>query len=785
MPDEYYAQEYIEALERQSSKDSYSTIQKTDSQGEVLSKEDIMAELASVDEIDVKIQKRFYKHPVTNNPTLGREPEILVVNSASTQRAEYAHKLATFNLIPNYERTFVDELGAGKLRAIIKKVFFVALFVGVVGGSLGFGTRFASVYLGQNFHFQENIEQDAQRAYQEMLAGQEALLDLNGEAARQHFIEAHDAFLAMENTLGLFSRGLLKISARFPIQTQASSASYLINAGKLFSMAGLEAAEALTPFNEIQKTVGIIGIDTERGWAFDSPVYLTDAILSSLVRLETAVDYMTQANFQLASVRPQDIPQRYREEVLGIQQQGNAIAALLDQAEPIIDIVLSFLGHDKPKTYLVLFQNASELRATGGFIGTYGLLKFDRGSVEELFIEGIYYPDGQLDVDVIPPEPLRYVTAEWGTRDANWFFDFPTSAEKVMWFYEATGGVRPDGVIALNHLVVEKLLALTGPIELPEYDLTITSENFLELVQQEVEVDYDKELNRPKQILSDLAPKLVERLVANAEYSALPNTLMEGLGRRDIFLYSRDTLVQSFFSEKKWAGEVESPEITPDSISDYLAVVFSNIGGGKADEYTDTEIDTVTRIENDGTIVRTVTISRTHRGGATPYWWYNKPNYSYVRIYVPRGATLISAEGFSRPPLPSTEIDYEGLGYIEDSLLAIIDDSLYKDEGTGVEIFEEAAKTVFGHWLWVPAGDVTRAQVTYRLPNRVTDLSERYELVIQKQSGLDAQYSGSIEEFGHVLSLDTCDVEGLAIMPGQFEFTQTQDVTVRCRIVQE
>ena len=36
-----------------------------------------------------------------------------------------------------------------------------------------------------------------------------------------------------------------------------------------------------------------------------------------------------------------------------------------------------------------------------------------------------------------------------------------------------------DGVIAVNSRVAEKLLAVTGPIELPEYGKTITAENFM------------------------------------------------------------------------------------------------------------------------------------------------------------------------------------------------------------------------------------------------------------------------------------------------------------------
>jgi len=37
---------------------------------------------------------------------------------------------------------------------------------------------------------------------------------------------------------------------------------------------------------------------------------------------------------------------------------------------------------------------------------------------------------------------------------------------------------------------------------MPEYDVLLSADNFVELIQYKVEVDYDKELNQPKKNLS-------------------------------------------------------------------------------------------------------------------------------------------------------------------------------------------------------------------------------------------------------------------------------------------
>ena len=71
------------------------------------------------------------------------------------------------------------------------------------------------------------------------------------------------------------------------------------------------------------------------------------------------------------------------------------------------------------------------------------------------------------------------MSAVWTMHDANWFPNFPTSAEKVSWFYEKTGGRTVDGVIAITPELLRDLLAITGPIDMPEYDKTINADNFI------------------------------------------------------------------------------------------------------------------------------------------------------------------------------------------------------------------------------------------------------------------------------------------------------------------
>jgi len=74
-----------------------------------------------------------------------------------------------------------------------------------------------------------------------------------------------------------------------------------------------------------------------------------------------------------------------------------------------------------------------ELRPTGGFIGSFGLLNFENGKLGNLNVNDIYAIDGQLKGHVAPPDELLHFLGQpnWYMRDSNWSPDFPISAERA------------------------------------------------------------------------------------------------------------------------------------------------------------------------------------------------------------------------------------------------------------------------------------------------------------------------------------------------------------------
>lgn len=536
-----------------------------------------------------------------------------------------------------------------------------------------------------------------------------------------HFSDAYASFSDASDSLGAIGNELAKATRFVPGLSMFSSGQGVIEAAKHLSGAGVSMSRmlALAPISP--------------GNARMSETSLL-SILSEAEKLsEAALSDLSLAKESLSRVEERDVPEEKRESFRLLREKLPQALALLSGFDRHALLLRELLGENGPRVYLLLFQNNHELRPTGGFIGSYGFLEVDHGRVRKFHIDGIFNPDGQFKENIVPPGPIRKVSAGWSLHDSNWWPDFPTSAEKAMLFYEKTGGPTVDGIMTMTPSVIEKLLAVTGPIPMPEYGVTIDSENFMAAVQEEVEVKYDKELNQPKKIIADLAPLLLDRLFQSknpAVVLAAAEALSSGLDERHILLYSRNVEAQKLLDDAGWSGR-----LLPTG-KDYLSVVHTNLNGYKTDGVIGEEIEHRADVRADGSVIDTVRITRKHEGGGTPNEWWNKVNSDYLRVYVPEGSELLSAKGHTYE-FPEDPLDYDALGFRRDPDVEREERMTTIDE-SGTRVSRESGKTVFGNWVYVSPGESVTVEYSYRLPFSVSPTGTEpssYSALFQKQSG--------------------------------------------------
>lgn len=408
--------------------------------------------------------------------------------------------------------------------------------------------------------------------------------------------------------------------------------------------------------------------------------------------------------------------------------------------EDALKAFISFLKQEDDVHALILFQNSSEMRPSGGFIGSYADLVFNHGSILRFDVEDVYDPDGQLDARVIPPKQLQGITEVWGARDANWFFDFPQSADKVKFFLEESKIYKEKNtkfplVIAINDTVLQSILSLVGPIKLLYYNLTVDSNNFLPLIQEEVEAGKDNKHGEPKRILKVLTPLLLEKLknLPPGDKRKLFEIIGGHLSSKDIMIHSEHEGIRSFLKSKEWTGE--SFAIPPRWNGDYIALVNTNIAGGKSDYFIDQEIDLVSQLTLEGDVLNNLIVKRTHSGNTRSEWWYRAINENYIKVLTREGARF----GFVRGN--TEKAFYNGARYKKDEWttdreLARIESTMQFLPKSDVWVSGEGDKTSFGTWFRVRAGESKTLHMDYKVPRAFDINTSNYSFVFDKQSGV-------------------------------------------------
>jgi len=376
------------------------------------------------------------------------------------------------------------------------------------------------------------------------------------------------------------------------------------------------------------------------------------------------------------------------------------------EGQEIIGVLPEILGREGRKTYLVLFQNNMEIRPTGGFIGSFGLLTLDKGVLLDFEIQDVYAADGQLKGHVEPPAKLAQFLgqASWYLRDSNWDPDFPTSAAKAEWFLEKELGRRVDGTIALNLFVAQRLLEAFGEIELPDYQEKINAKNFFERAQFHNEVGFFPGSQAKSDFLGAVSNALFEQIKTadQGELVGVSFSLYQSLLEKDILISLQNEKAMNVISKFNWDGALKEVKCKIENLKcleDYLMIVEANLGVNKANYFLTRSLNLETRISPEGKIGKTLTVFYENK---SPSEVFPAGKYkTYLRFYVPEGSVLGQCTIGNNP--------------------------CQTEETT------EHQRTVFAFLAEVPVGEKRQIRLSWELPIDFT--FGQYSFFIQKQSG--------------------------------------------------
>ncbi|MBU0596620.1 DUF4012 domain-containing protein [Patescibacteria group bacterium] len=383
-----------------------------------------------------------------------------------------------------------------------------------------------------------------------------------------------------------------------------------------------------------------------------------------------------------------------------------------EKKSEIIGLIPDLLGIGQPKTYLLLFENNTELRPGGGFIGSYAVVRVSNGEPEILAMEGTELLDRRTPDDwkPVPPRPItdHLGVDRWYFRDSNWSPDFSVSAEKALEFYVGEGGTASDQidtVVAFTPTVLEGLLELLGPITVE--DIEFTSGNVTEKLQYATGYGYSEKglvFSERKEIMRSFFDVVLSKAKQKGIFAIddYINLGIKMLDEKQIVIHSLDTDTQKKIIGINWDGEIDSVA------GDYLVWVDANLAALKTDHAMERTLNYSIEKNSADQYVAKATMKYDHLG---IFDWRTSRYRTYARIFVPDGSKFLGVVGSMKTDR-SMEL------------------------GT-VDIGRELGKQWFGTFISIEPGTNGELSFSYILPDYIASQIDEgmYTLFVQKQLG--------------------------------------------------
>ncbi len=534
------------------------------------------------------------------------------------------------------------------------------------------------------------------------------------------------------NDIDLIKKRLVSIDAKYAeFENESKSvywASFIpyiadfkngVEAGRYTLQAADESVEAIYPYADL------IGLKKgEAGFSektaedrLQTAVLTLDKMLS---RIDAVSKNIEEAEKRIESIDPNRYPEKVgkymvRSEVAGMKNQFAGMASLFVNSKPFLKQLPNILGAKEEKTYLIMFQNTAERRATGGFFTFYAVFNINKGKISIKDSSDIYDIDNNIAVHPAAPEKIQAYhkgVSKFFVRDSNLSPDFVESVKLFESLYSKAGNkVDYDGIVAVDSKVLTDMLTIFGDTQVNGVNFSATKDprcdcpqviyTLFDIVDRPVPyIKVDR-----KRIMGNLMLELFYKAIGfspSKYWGQLAQTMFTNLDEKHILLYFIDKDTQKAVEAMNYAGRIREYK------GDYLHVSNVNFAGAKSNLFIEENVISETKFEG-GKVKRVVTMKfknphphsdcNLERGGLC----LNATLRNWIRFYVPEGATLDKFTGSQTKTLT----------------------------------YDELGKTVFEGFMTVnPKGSAT-VTIEYTLPSSITE--KDYSLLVQKQPGVEKQ----------------------------------------------
>jgi hypothetical protein len=382
---------------------------------------------------------------------------------------------------------------------------------------------------------------------------------------------------------------------------------------------------------------------------------LTNELLQRLTAdFEAAMRHVARAvafarSADLSAVPTSLITMAQRHEIATLLADWPHVATQFASVDAWLHVTPSLLGLNEPTQLLVELMDRGETRATGGYIGNYGVMTIQDGKLAPFGLTDVYTLD--IPYAVKHGWPNASAPYTWwpfhgfGLRDSNLSPDFPTSARMGMDALAKEGGPAVQGVVALNALVIARALAVIGPVTVSDYNQVVTAENLEAMIRRYTETPAVRLTKRHQRFTIALGHAFMSKLhgLSSSQMAAIAQTLLTSLRAKDLQIYLSDPTAEALLTQQGLDGALMHGP------GDTVTIIDDNVSGNKANLFTTlTAADAVT-LDGHGTATHHLTVTYHFDSANNPamrLYLYGRHVYrTYLRIYAPSEAALTSVNG--------------------------------------------------------------------------------------------------------------------------------------------
>ncbi|MGN6722131.1 MAG: DUF4012 domain-containing protein [Marmoricola sp.] len=252
-----------------------------------------------------------------------------------------------------------------------------------------------------------------------------------------------------------------------------------------------------------------------------------------------------------------------------VQERITQAKVAIDAAANGFEVLPTVLGGHGPRTYLLLVQNPSEIRSSGGLPGTWALIHANNGRLRMTSTSFLYQLQQKTNPIPLTSDEVALFGSGFGLspNDITGTPDFPRAAQIAV-AIEKRRGVNVSAVFSVDPIALAYVLSGTGPVALKPGAL-LTATNAVPFLMNQIYLQDDP--GTQNSMFSLAAHKTFDALVAGQgnQVNAIRG-LVQAVLRHRVFAWSGDPSLAKVINAESLSGAFPADTGSTPQVGVYL-----------------------------------------------------------------------------------------------------------------------------------------------------------------------------------------------------------------------